>query len=108
MPSIFKQKALRRLQARRLKRNMAAAEQVLLDHHITWAEDERTAAAKADLLQPYRRTIDYAHARTHKANHVRRTRRFREGKGTRTRTRLTAVFVVVVVNDPCRDDGRQR
>ena len=66
MPSTFKYKALRRLQARCLKRNMAAAEQVLLDHHITWAEDERTAAAKADLLQPYRRTIDYAHARTHK------------------------------------------
>ena len=66
MPSTFKYKALRRLQARCLKRNMAAAEQVLLDHHITWAEDERTAVAKADLLQPYRRTIDYAHAHTHK------------------------------------------
>ena len=66
MPSSFKHKAFRRLLACRLKCDMVAAEQVLLDHHITWAEDERTTTAKADLLQPYRRAIDYAHSRTHK------------------------------------------
>jgi hypothetical protein len=43
-----------------------AAEHVLLDHHITWAEDECTAADKADLLQPYRLAIDNAHSHTHK------------------------------------------
>eukprot|EP00804_Cyclotella_cryptica_P029885 CCRYP_010794-RA/>CCRYP_010794-RA protein AED:0.38 eAED:0.53 QI:0/0/0/1/0/0.2/5/0/538 len=65
MPSTFKHKSLLRLQAHCIKRDTVAADQVLLDHHITWAEDERTAAAKADLLQPYRQALDYAHAHTH-------------------------------------------
>eukprot|EP00804_Cyclotella_cryptica_P027249 CCRYP_014354-RA/>CCRYP_014354-RA protein AED:0.61 eAED:0.43 QI:0/0/0/0.5/1/1/2/0/183 len=66
MPSTFKHKALRCLLACRLKRNMVASEQVLLNHHITWAEDEHTAAAKANLLQPYCHAIDYAHSHIHK------------------------------------------
>eukprot|EP00804_Cyclotella_cryptica_P009983 CCRYP_015423-RA/>CCRYP_015423-RA protein AED:0.46 eAED:0.46 QI:0/-1/0/1/-1/1/1/0/103 len=43
---------------------MVAADQVLLNHHITWAEDKCTAIAKADLLQPYRQAIDHAHSNT--------------------------------------------
>ena len=66
MPSTFKLKALHHLHARHLKRHRVAAEHVLLNHHITWAEDECTATAKADVLQPYRLAIDYAHSRTHK------------------------------------------
>eukprot|EP00804_Cyclotella_cryptica_P017383 CCRYP_020246-RA/>CCRYP_020246-RA protein AED:0.61 eAED:0.61 QI:0/0/0/0.5/1/1/2/0/312 len=66
IPSTFKLKAIRRIQARRLKSAQAAADHTLIDQHITWAEDERTAAGKADLLRPCRRSIDYAHTRTRK------------------------------------------
>eukprot|EP00804_Cyclotella_cryptica_P028485 CCRYP_020574-RA/>CCRYP_020574-RA protein AED:0.76 eAED:0.38 QI:0/-1/0/1/-1/1/1/0/353 len=52
IPSTFKLKAMRRLHARQHKRAQTAADNQLLDQHITWAEDERTAAAKADILHP--------------------------------------------------------
>eukprot|EP00804_Cyclotella_cryptica_P028992 CCRYP_012407-RA/>CCRYP_012407-RA protein AED:0.42 eAED:0.45 QI:0/0/0/1/1/1/3/0/246 len=64
IPSTFKLKAIRRIQARQQKRAQTAADHKLLNHHITWAEDERTAAAKANLLHPRRRAIDSAHTRT--------------------------------------------
>ena len=34
-----------------------------IDHHITWAEDERTELAKNDMSNPARVAIDTAHAR---------------------------------------------
>jgi hypothetical protein len=61
IPSTFKLKALRRFQARQHKHAAASADHKLLDHHITWAEDERTAAAKADHQHPHHRNINYSH-----------------------------------------------
>eukprot|EP00804_Cyclotella_cryptica_P019513 CCRYP_006650-RA/>CCRYP_006650-RA protein AED:0.36 eAED:0.36 QI:0/-1/0/1/-1/1/1/0/427 len=57
---------MRRLHARQHKRAQTAADHQLLDQHITWAEDERTTAAKANILHPQRRAIDNAHTRTRK------------------------------------------
>eukprot|EP00804_Cyclotella_cryptica_P020933 CCRYP_009266-RA/>CCRYP_009266-RA protein AED:0.39 eAED:0.42 QI:0/0/0/1/1/1/3/0/380 len=66
IPSTFKLKAMRRLHARQHKRAQTAADNQLLDQHITWAEDERTAAAKADILHPRCQAINNAHTRTSK------------------------------------------
>ena len=57
---------MRRLHARQHKRAQTAADHQLLDQHITWAEDERTAAAKANILHPRCRAINNAHTRTRK------------------------------------------
>eukprot|EP00804_Cyclotella_cryptica_P002833 CCRYP_009359-RA/>CCRYP_009359-RA protein AED:0.32 eAED:0.32 QI:0/-1/0/1/-1/1/1/0/453 len=57
---------MRRLHARQHKRAQTAADHQLLDQHITWAEDECTTAAKANILHPQRRAIDNAHTRTRK------------------------------------------
>eukprot|EP00804_Cyclotella_cryptica_P013008 CCRYP_002333-RA/>CCRYP_002333-RA protein AED:0.42 eAED:0.42 QI:0/-1/0/1/-1/1/1/0/258 len=57
---------MRRLHARQHKRAQTAADNQLLDQHITWAEDERTAAAKADILHPRCQAINNAHTRTSK------------------------------------------
>lgn len=46
VPSTFKHKAYRKFLARQLKRQQLAEEEAVLDRHITWAEDERTEAAK--------------------------------------------------------------
>ena len=65
--SIFKCKAQCRFLERQRKRALAAADDQLLDHHITWAKDLRTIAAKADTPCTKRRAIDLAHtAKTHK------------------------------------------
>ena len=45
-------------QARRLR---LLNEATLLDHHISWAEDERTTKAKADTTSKQRQAIDTAH-----------------------------------------------
>ncbi|KAL9178475.1 hypothetical protein ACHAXT_003805 [Thalassiosira profunda] len=66
IPSKFKLAAKkrnkeRRRQARLVQRQREdAATNALLDHHITWAEDERTDMAKADVANPRRRAIDTA------------------------------------------------
>ncbi|KAL9183011.1 hypothetical protein ACHAXT_004798 [Thalassiosira profunda] len=67
IPSKFrlaaKQRAKERCrQARRiLDLQKDAALDHLLEHHITWAEDERTVAAKADTASPCRKSIDGTH-----------------------------------------------
>eukprot|EP00804_Cyclotella_cryptica_P009386 CCRYP_018080-RA/>CCRYP_018080-RA protein AED:0.62 eAED:0.39 QI:0/0/0/0.5/1/1/2/0/305 len=66
IPSTFKLKAMRRLHARQHKRAQTTADNQLLDQHITWAEGERTAAAKADILHPRCQAINNAHTRTSK------------------------------------------
>eukprot|EP00804_Cyclotella_cryptica_P021957 CCRYP_000902-RA/>CCRYP_000902-RA protein AED:0.67 eAED:0.68 QI:0/0/0/1/1/1/2/0/488 len=48
------------------QRAQTTADHQLLDQHITWAEGERTTAAKANILHPQRRAIDNAHTRTRK------------------------------------------
>ena len=48
VPSKFRLKADRRRLRRIERAARAAGLDTLLDHHITWAEDERTALAKAD------------------------------------------------------------
>eukprot|EP00804_Cyclotella_cryptica_P008931 CCRYP_012040-RA/>CCRYP_012040-RA protein AED:0.26 eAED:0.26 QI:0/0/0/1/1/1/2/0/686 len=57
---------MRRLHARQQKRAQTTADHQLLDQHITWVEDECTAAAKANILHPRRRAIENAHTRTRK------------------------------------------
>ena len=57
---------MRRLHARQQKQAQTAGDHQLLDQHITWAQDERTAAAKANILHPRRQAIDNAHMRARK------------------------------------------
>ncbi len=57
---------MQRLHARHQKRAQTAGDHLLLDQHITWAEDERTAAAKTNILHPRRQTIDNDQMRTRK------------------------------------------
>ena len=57
---------MRRLHARQQKRAQTVGNHLLLDQHITWAEDERTAAAKTNILHPRLQTINNDQMRTHK------------------------------------------
>ena len=59
--SWFKLKAQRRYAARVAKRAQQQAVEELLDHHITWAEDERTTLAKQSNNNPHKQTIEANH-----------------------------------------------
>jgi hypothetical protein len=59
--SIFKCKAQRHFLERQRKRAQAATDDALLDHHITWAEDLRTKAAKTNTQCTKRWAINLAH-----------------------------------------------
>eukprot|EP00804_Cyclotella_cryptica_P020584 CCRYP_003431-RA/>CCRYP_003431-RA protein AED:0.33 eAED:0.38 QI:0/0/0/1/1/1/3/0/626 len=61
IPSNFKHKAQRKALERQARRLRLLNEATLLDHHISWAEDERTTKAKADTTSTQRRAIDTAH-----------------------------------------------
>ena len=61
VPSKFRRKAERRRKERAQRRQRADDEEALLDHHITWAEDERTVLAKNDQRNPRKLAIDLAH-----------------------------------------------
>eukprot|EP00804_Cyclotella_cryptica_P012279 CCRYP_013859-RA/>CCRYP_013859-RA protein AED:0.31 eAED:0.31 QI:0/0/0/0.8/0.25/0.2/5/0/913 len=61
IPSTFKHKAQCKALERQARRLRLLNEATLLDRHISWAEDERTAKAKADTTSQQRRAIDTAH-----------------------------------------------
>eukprot|EP00804_Cyclotella_cryptica_P009173 CCRYP_003220-RA/>CCRYP_003220-RA protein AED:0.54 eAED:0.54 QI:0/0/0/0.5/1/1/2/0/469 len=61
IPSNFKHKAQRKALERQAQRLRLLNEATLLDRHISWAEDERTAKAKADTTSKQRRAIVTAH-----------------------------------------------
>eukprot|EP00804_Cyclotella_cryptica_P028839 CCRYP_008419-RA/>CCRYP_008419-RA protein AED:0.46 eAED:0.46 QI:0/0/0/1/1/1/2/0/156 len=61
IPSNFKHKAQRKALERQARRLRLLNKATLLDRHIAWAEDERTAKAKADTTSKQRRAIDTAH-----------------------------------------------
>ncbi len=61
IPSNFKHKAQRKAMERQAQRLRLLNEATLLDRHISWAEDKRTAKAKADTTSKQRRAIDTAH-----------------------------------------------
>ena len=63
IPSTFKDKAQCRHLASQLKHAQVANEDALLDQHISWAEDEHTAAAKADINFAQCKAIDLAHSK---------------------------------------------
>jgi hypothetical protein len=60
-PSKFRLRNQRRALARKQRRDRINDENALIDEHITWAEDERTTMAKADMSNMQRRAIDNAH-----------------------------------------------
>ena len=61
VPSKFRLKADRRRLRRIERAARAAGLDTLLDHHITWAEDECTALAKADNSNRKRAAVEHAH-----------------------------------------------
>eukprot|EP00804_Cyclotella_cryptica_P006425 CCRYP_014284-RA/>CCRYP_014284-RA protein AED:0.46 eAED:0.44 QI:0/0/0/1/0/0.5/2/0/225 len=61
IPSTFKHKVQRKALQRQARRLRLLNEANLLERHISWAEDERTAKAKADTNSKQRRAIDMAH-----------------------------------------------
>eukprot|EP00804_Cyclotella_cryptica_P030326 CCRYP_011862-RA/>CCRYP_011862-RA protein AED:0.33 eAED:0.33 QI:0/0/0/1/0.66/0.75/4/0/887 len=61
IPSNFKHKAQRKALERQARRLRLLNEATLLDRHISWAEDEQTAKAKANTTSKQRRAIGTAH-----------------------------------------------
>eukprot|EP00804_Cyclotella_cryptica_P021145 CCRYP_001466-RA/>CCRYP_001466-RA protein AED:0.26 eAED:0.26 QI:0/0/0/1/0/0.25/4/0/985 len=61
IPSTFKHKAQRKALERQARRLRLLNKATLLDRHISWAEDERTAKAKADTTSQQRLAINTAH-----------------------------------------------
>jgi hypothetical protein len=69
IPSKFKHKAQRKALERQACRLRLLNEATLLDRHISWAEDERTANAKADTTSKQQRAIDTAHTMHPRKHH---------------------------------------
>eukprot|EP00804_Cyclotella_cryptica_P009141 CCRYP_003208-RA/>CCRYP_003208-RA protein AED:0.61 eAED:0.32 QI:0/0/0/0.5/1/1/2/0/507 len=84
IPSNFKHKAQRKALERQARRLRLLNEATLLDHHISWAEDERTTKAKADTTSTQRRAIDTAHTM-----HPRKHQQISHGQALATTIRRT-------------------